>query len=98
MTMAPTLAGPPRTLRRPFLLSFRGMALDAALFVAAAGVCVALYAEGGIEALAGAAVGAAIQPHNPRTRLAGAFAGLFAGAMFAAFFHNALISALSAIT
>lgn len=97
MTMAPTLTGNARASRRSFQLSFHGVALDGTLFIVAASVCAALYQQGGIEALAGAVIGTALQRQDARTRLAGAFAGLFAGAMLAAFFHDALTSALSAI-
>lgn len=76
---------------RRFALSF-----DALLMAASLAVCGALFTRGGLEAFVFAAIGAAlggrhaIQGARLRAIYSGAFAGLFAGALFAAFFHNAL--------
>ncbi len=80
----------PRRARR-FALSF-----DAFLMAASLAVCAALLTQGGLEAFifaaAGAVVGArrAIRGVRLPAMYSGAFAGLFVGAVFAAFFHQAL--------
>ncbi|MCX7358113.1 MAG: hypothetical protein NT015_08235 [Alphaproteobacteria bacterium] len=90
-----TLATVPETtsLRRTrrFAISF-----DALLMAVSLAVCAALFTQGGLEAFVfaagGAALGAGHAISGPRLRAAysGAFAGLFVGAVFAAFFHTAL--------
>lgn len=80
----------------------RRMALSLDTFLLAAGllVCALLFAEGGLEASLFAALGAFLSarqaPRGMRVVHAhsGAFAGLFVGALFAAFFHDALVAAL----
>jgi hypothetical protein len=87
MTLATTTSAPsPRRLR----LARTGYSLDLTLFVIAATICAALFFHGGLEALIGAGVGAFFSARNAKAALSGAFAGLFVGALFAAFFHNAL--------
>jgi membrane associated rhomboid family serine protease len=87
MTLATTTSAPsPRRLR----LTRTGYALDLTLFVIAAALCAALFFQGGFEALIGAGLGAFFSARNPKAAISGAFAGLFAGALFAAFFHDAL--------
>ena len=89
MTLATTTsATPPRRLR----LGRTGYTLDLMLFVIAAALCAALFFQGGLEALIGAGVGACFSARNAKAALSGALAGLFAGALFAAFFHGALIA------
>lgn len=91
MTLA-TVSGTtsPRRTRR-FALSF-----DAFLMAASLAMCAALFTQGGLEAFVfatgGAALGArhAIRGARLAAMYSGAFAGLFGGALFAAFFHNAL--------
>lgn len=79
------------------------LSFDALVMAASLGVCVVLFAEGGLEAGVFCMAGAAIAARNaaPGARLSssfsGGFAGLFAGAMFAAFFHGALVALVSAI-
>lgn len=89
MTLATTTsATTPRGLR----FARTGYTLDLMLFVLAAALCIALLFQGGLEALIGAGVGAWFSARNPRAALSGALAGLFVGALFAAFFHDALAS------
>ncbi|WP_135210636.1 hypothetical protein [Vitreimonas flagellata] len=71
-------------------LARTGYTPDLMLFVLAVALCIALLFQGGLDALIGAGVGAWFSARNPRTALSGAFAGLFVGALFAAFFHDAL--------
>jgi len=87
MTLATTTSiTPPRRLR----LARTGYVLDLTLFVLAAVLCAALFFQGGLEALIGAGLGAFFSARNARATLSGAFAGLFIGALFSAFFHSAL--------
>jgi hypothetical protein len=75
------------------------LGLDAVLMAVSLGVCVALFASGGLEAslfaLTGAAISARRAPRGMQMQRAysGGFAGLFVGAVFAAFFHGALAAA-----
>ena len=87
MTLATTTSAP--RLRR-LRLARTGYSLDLTLFVIAAALCIALPFQGGLEALIGAGVGAWFSARNPRSALSGAFAGLFVGALFAAFFHKSM--------
>lgn len=92
MTLATTTTvSHPRRLR----LARQGYALDLTLFAIAATICAALFFQGGLEALIGAGLGAVFSTRNAKAALSGALAGLFAGAMFAAFFHGALAALLS---
>lgn len=96
MTLATTaeLARPRRVSLRQakrFALSF-----DALLMAGSLSVCAALATQGGLEAslfaVAGALIAARKAPRAERLAHAysGGFAGLFVGALFAAFFHDAL--------
>ncbi len=89
MTLATTTSATP--LRR-LRFARTGYALDLTLFALAAALCITLLFQGGLEALLGAGVGAWLSARNPRAALSGAFAGLFVGALFAAFFHHALVA------
>lgn len=96
MSLAPTLAGNTNVLRqRTPLRITRGVTLDIAVFIGAALICLALLPNGGLEALLGAVTGTAFAKRG--RRLNGAFAGLWIGALFAAFFHGALVAALQAL-
>ncbi len=81
----------PRT--RNLALSF-----DAFLMAASLLFCAALFTQGGCEAflfaVAGALLGARHSVRGLRTRGAysGGFAGLFVGALFAAFFHDVFVA------
>ncbi|MFN3463010.1 MAG: hypothetical protein ACK4X1_02950 [Terricaulis sp.] len=76
------------------------LSVDAALMTASLLVCALLFAQGGLEvslfAAIGACWGARQAPRGARFAHAysGGFAGLFVGALFAAFFHDALVAAL----
>lgn len=73
------------------------LSLDALLMAASFAACMALFAHGGLEALLFAAAGAGLGARNAvrgvrlRGAYSGGFAGLFVGALFAAFFHEALV-------
>ena len=79
------------------------LGVDALLMSASLAVCGALLARGGLEAFIGAAAGALIAarraPRGKRMQAAysGGFAGLFAGALFASFFHGAFVAAAQLI-
>jgi len=69
-------------------------AVDAPLLAAALAIAGALFFQGGLEALIGAATGTLIgagQRKGLATVISGGFAGLFVGAMFAALFHSAIV-------
>jgi len=74
------------------------LSFDALLMAASLVVCGALFAQGGLEAFlfaaAGAALGArhAVRGLRLRGAYSGGFAGLFVGALFAAFFHELLVA------
>ena len=71
--------------------------LDTLILGLALIVCAALFPQGGLEALLGAAAGALIALRAPgRSAVSGALAGLWAGAMCAGFFHGALVALVSA--
>jgi hypothetical protein len=95
MMLAPTLAGtPPRpALRRRW--RFAHILLDLVVLAVGVGLCGFLLFDGGLEALIGAGLGAVLSArnattHTARNAVSGALGGLFAGAMFAGFFHNAI--------
>lgn len=90
MTLAVTTLAPIR--RGRIQLARVRLGLDAALLAAAVGVCAVLLFDGGLEALIGASLGVAF---GRKTLVQSAFGGLFAGAIFAGFFHNALASLFS---
>ena len=77
---------------------------DALLMAASLAVCAVFFATGGLEALlfgaAGAILGARRADRGLRIQAAyaGGFAGLFVGALFAAFFHGALVAATQLIS
>jgi hypothetical protein len=103
MMLAPTLVGrSPRSalrLRRP--ANARSAALDATLLIIAMGVCGVLFFDGGLEAMIGSALGAAIairKTASPAALCSGAFAGLWIGAMFAGFFHEPIVAVLTDLT
>ena len=79
------------------------MSVEVVLLTASLAICAVLAAEGGIEAALFCFAGLAIGARNARRggRWAGAFstgfAGLFIGALFAAFFHGALAALVQAI-
>jgi hypothetical protein len=93
MTMASTLIeSRPRSASAA---RWRSEALDAALLLICLSVAGLMFFDGGAEALGGAAAAAAIGARtgygvSARRVFSAAFAGLFAGALFAGFFHNAL--------
>jgi len=74
------------------------LSLDAFLMAASLIFCAALFAQGGLEAFlfaaAGAVFGARHSVRGLRTRGAysGNFAGLFVGALFAAFCHDFFVA------
>lgn len=76
------------------------LGLDAVLMAASLAACGFLFTSGGLETLTGAAIGASVaaQQAQPGKRVSsaysGGFAGLFVGALFAGFFHSALVAAL----
>jgi hypothetical protein len=91
MTMASTLPRDGRTVRRAARAD--RVACDLAILAAALAVCGVHLLQGGLEAMAGAAVGAVIAGRSAPDSAAivsGAFAGLWIGALAAAFFHSAL--------
>lgn len=98
MTMATTTLTATRPRARTRLGRLNGAALDIAIFVAFAALCLPLFFQGGLEALLGAAIGAIIAKRHSVALVSGAFAGLFAGALFAGFFHGALVSLIDALT
>lgn len=73
------------------------LSLDAFLMAGSLAVCGMLLGQGGLEAalfaLAGALIAARKAPAGARLvhAYSGGFAGLFIGALFAAFFHDALV-------
>ena len=80
------------------------LGLDALMMAASLAACAALFSTGGLEAfifmLGGAALGARNAGRGSRVQAAysGGFAGLFVGAVFAAFFHNALAAGIEFIS
>lgn len=74
------------------------LSLDAFLMAASLAFCAALFTQGGFEAFLFAAAGAVFGARNSapglraRRAYSGAFAGLFTGALFAAFFHDAFVA------
>lgn len=72
------------------------LGFDALLMAGSLALCAALFTQGGLEAalfaLAGALIAARKAPRGERLAHAysGGFAGLFVGALFAAFFHETL--------
>lgn len=92
-TMTKTTASRRFKMRRYGRISF---SFDALLLAASLAVCATLLGAGGLEALTGAALGAAIAARQAirgdrvRAALGGAFAGLFVGALCAGFFHTAI--------
>lgn len=74
------------------------LSIDAIVMSGSLAVCGVFFAQGGLEAavfaLAGALIAARKAPAGNRLAHAysGGFAGLFVGALFAAFFHDALVS------
>ena len=82
--------------RRPRRMRMRrfgriSVGLDALVLVFSLSICVALLDDGGAEALAAAFAGAVIGARQASHGVvSGAFGGLFAGALFAGFFHGAL--------
>ena len=87
MTLATTTSA---TRPRSLGLARDGYALDLALLALAAALCIVLFFEGGLEALIGAGLGVLLSARTAKAALLGAFAGLFIGALFAAFLHSAL--------
>jgi hypothetical protein len=83
---------------RPRAANLGHVALDLAILAIAAMICGLLFFQGGFEALVGAGIGAALAKRNGSPMSSGAFAGLFAGAMFAGFFHGALVSLINALS
>lgn len=85
------------SLRRASQLA---LSFDAFLMAASLAVCTALFAQGGFEAFVFAIAGGVMSARGAalgsrlRTFYSGAFAGLFAGAVFAGFFHAGLIGLL----
>lgn len=85
--------------RRTRLLnsSRRLLGVDALLMAGSLAICGILFDQGGLEAaalaVAGAVVAARKAPAGDRLMRAysGGFAGLFIGALFAAFFHGAMV-------
>jgi hypothetical protein len=91
MTLAPTLTATRSRLR------FSARALDASILIVFLIAAAALILQGGAEALLGSAIGAAIGSRSGRGAftervLGGAYAGFYACAMFAAFFHSAIVA------
>lgn len=83
---------------RPRTLRVGRATLDLAILAIAATICGLMFFQGGLEALVGGAIGAALTKRNGGPLSSGAFAGLFAGAMFAGFFHGALINLINALS
>ncbi|MBN8606652.1 MAG: hypothetical protein J0L81_07025 [Caulobacterales bacterium] len=71
---------------------------DLTLLAVAVALCGLLFFQGGLEALAGATLGAVLARRHGAPLIAGAFAGLFAGALFAGFFHGALVNLINALS
>lgn len=98
MMLAPTLAGnPPRTAMRRRWRAARSITIDVLVLSAAAAACLALFFDGGLEALVGGAIGAALGARQEHGMAPGALAGLFVGSMFAGFFHSALVAIVTAL-
>jgi hypothetical protein len=83
---------------RPRAVNLGQVALDVAILAIATAICGLMFFQGGFEALVGSAIGAALAKRNGAPLSSGAFAGLFAGAMFAGFFHGALIGLIDALS
>ncbi|MGE0828420.1 MAG: hypothetical protein AB7O04_03600 [Hyphomonadaceae bacterium] len=80
------------------------LALDAAIFAAAFGVCAALASSGGLWAILAALLSAAFAARRGKTQtplarrtLSGAFIGLWIGMILAGFFHAGLVNSLGAL-
>ncbi|MGE0739715.1 MAG: hypothetical protein AB7O98_00105 [Hyphomonadaceae bacterium] len=100
MTMAPAFSGEESVRGRRRARRVNSVMLDLALLLAACGVCASLAFQGGLEALIGAGIGALMAARRPAEAAevtSGAFAGLWVGVVFAAFFHEALASVFIAI-
>lgn len=98
--LAPTVTGHrPRAALRGRWRRTRGVGVDLAMLALMIALCFAFLLQGGFETLIGGALGAlAASRRGLVSTLSGAFAGLFAGALFAGFFHQALIYALSLVS
>lgn len=103
MMLAPTLAGDGPRTRTAQRVRARSLAIDFSVLAVCVAIAAALFLQGGLEALAGAAIGALLGARGAYWRnarlagaVSGAFAGLFAGALFAGFFHGALVAAFTA--
>lgn len=83
---------------RPRIANLGRIALDVAILAIAAAICGLMFFQGGLEALVGSVIGAVLAKRHGAPLSSGAFAGLFAGAMFAGFFHGALVSLISALS
>lgn len=100
MTLANTTEMPRTRRVRLMRPSRAALSVDAALMTAGLLVCALFFAQGGLEVSLFAAIGsfwrARQAPRGARFAHAysGGFAGLFVGALFAAFFHDALVAAL----
>ncbi len=97
MTLATTNAIPRPRRVRPRPTARLALSFDAFLMAGSLAVCGMLFGQGGLEAslfaLAGALIAAWKAPAGDRLihGYSGGFAGLFIGALFAAFFHDALV-------
>jgi hypothetical protein len=95
MMLAPTLTGSRSRIR--FRVRGRVGTLDAALLLVSVALAAAFFFQGGLEALLGAGAGAIIAWRGSSAlvtdrTVSGAFAGLFAGALAAGFFHGAVVA------
>ena len=68
------------------------LAVERITLTLAAGFCVLLFPQGGLEALLGALAGAVIAVRTGSSVVSGGLAGLFVGALCAGFFHGALVA------
>ncbi|MBC7769938.1 MAG: hypothetical protein H7124_14235 [Phycisphaerales bacterium] len=96
MSLTTTLASAQRTRQRRTLGFSRYLTLDTFILAAALAVCAVLFSQGGLEAMLGAFVGAILAWREGQA-VSGALAGLFAGTMFAGFFHGAIAALIQAI-
>ena len=89
MTLTTTMTNRRERLRRanPARLD---LIVEHVTLALAAGFCVLLFFQGGLEALLGAIAGAIIAARAGSSLASGALAGLFVGALCAGFFHGAL--------
>lgn len=80
------------------------LGVDALLMAASLAMCAAFFFSGGLEAFVFAGAGAVLGTRNAARGLrlqaaySGGFAGLFVGAVFAAFFHDALVTSVQLIS